>query len=323
MSMPGEESVYADSVAGQVLDRVIDRGRLAHAILLHGSDVASLESFARHLTARLLRLPATWAASDADHADVVTLRPSGKSRQIRIGDDSDDANTMRHFTRQLAQSPLSADRKVGIVFEAECLNASSSNAFLKTLEEPPLDTTILLLTTRPYALLTTIRSRCQLFKVPAGSALAADADAVSWLDDYAAWLRSLATAPAADKRTAARQVITVYALTARFSAWLESAGSRTLDELKAAGALENLDKDEANAVKSTATIGLRQRFLTEIERVTCAVARERAGSASSAAAATTVEALERVAGLLRANLNVGTALETFLLAALRAWSRRE
>ena len=322
--MSGNDSVYADSVAGQVLDRAVERGRLAHAILLHGADTEALERFARHLTARLLQLPADWPSSDADHPDVVTLRPSGKSRQIRIGEDAEDANTMRHFTRQLAQSPLSGDRKVGIVFEAECLNANSSNAFLKTLEEPPLDTTILLLTTRPYALLTTIRSRCQLFKVPSGGALAADTDAASWLEDYTAWLRGLAAGTAAtDKQVAARQVITVYALTARFMAWLEAAGARALEELKSAGALENLDKDDANAVKSTATIGVRQRFLTEIEKVTCAVARERPGSASSAAAVTTIEALERVVGLLRANLNVGTALEVFLLTTLRAWSRRD
>lgn len=322
--MPGSESVYADSVAGQVLDRAIDRGRLAHAILLHGADIESLELFARHLTARLLRLPPDWAASGADHADVTTLRPSGKSRQIRIGDDTEDANTMRHFTRQLAQSPLSGERKVGIVFEAECLNNASSNAFLKTLEEPPLDTTILLLTTRPYSLLTTIRSRCQSFKLPSSSALASDPDAASWLADYATWLRGLGAGPASgDKQAASRQVITVYALTARFTAWLDAAGARTLEQLKAAGALENLDKDEASAVKSTATIGVRQRFLTEIEKVTCTVARERAGSVTSAAAVGTIEALERVAGLLRANLNVGAALEVFLLTTLRAWSRRE
>jgi len=322
--MPGSASVYADSVAGQVLDRAIDRGRLAHAILLHGADADALESFARHLTARLLGLPATWADSGADHADVTTLRPSGKSRQIRIGDDSDDANTMRHFTRQLAQSPLSGERKVGIVFEAECLNNASSNAFLKTLEEPPLDTTILLLTTRPYSLLTTIRSRCQGFKVPAPATLATDPDAASWLSDYAEWLRSLASGAASgDKRAASRQLITVYALVARFTAWLEAAGAKALEELKAAGGLEGLDKDDANAVKSTATIGVRQRFLTEIEKITCAVARERAGTAGSVAAVATIEALERVVGLLRANLNVGAALEVFLLTALRAWSRRE
>lgn len=321
--MPGSESVYTDSVAGQVLDRAIERGRLAHAILLHGGDAAALEIFARHLTARLLKLPAAWAASGADHADVVTLRPSGKSRQIRIGGDGEEANTMRHFTRQLAQSPLSGDRKVGIVHEAECLNASSSNAFLKTLEEPPLDTTILLLTTRPYSLLTTIRSRCQSFKVPSDGALAADPEAASWLSDYADWLRGLASGAASDKHAASRQVITVYALAARFTLWLDAAGSKALDELKGAGALENLDKDEANAVKSTAAIGVRQRFLTEVEKATCTVARERAGSASSTAAVATIQALERVAGLLRANLNVGAALEVFLLTALRAWSRKE
>ena len=61
--MPGSDSIYADSIAGQVLDRAIDRGRLAHAILLHGADSEALEVFARHLTARLLKLSPAWAAS--------------------------------------------------------------------------------------------------------------------------------------------------------------------------------------------------------------------------------------------------------------------
>jgi DNA polymerase III subunit delta' len=321
--MSGSDSVYSTSVAGQVIDRAISRGRLAHGILLSGADAASLESFARHLAARLLKLPATWADSTADHANVTTLRPSGKSRQIRVGDDAEEANTMRFFTRQLAQSPLAGDRKVGIVFDAECLNANSSNAFLKTLEEPPLDTTILLLTTRPYSLLTTIRSRCQNFKVPASDVIAADPEAASWIADYTQWLRDLASGiAAADKHVAARQVITVYALVARFTAWIEAAGAKAVSELKAEGSLENLDRDEADAVKSTASIGVRQRFLTEIEKVTCLTARERSG-ANAAAAVATITALERVVGLLRANFNAGAALEVFLLTALRAWSRRD
>jgi len=321
--MPGLANVYSESIAGQVLDRALERGRLAHAILLHGAESEVLENFARQLAARLLKLAPGWADSGGDHPDVAVLRPSGKSRQIRIGENAEDENSMRSFTRQLAQTPHSADRKVGLVFEAECLNSSSSNAFLKTLEEPPLDTTILLLTERPNSLLPTIRSRCQSFRVPSPPALAADPAAASWLEDYTGWLRGLANGNPADKTAASRSVISIYALTARFNAWLESAGAAALEQLKKTGALEGLDKDEASAVKSTATIRVRQRFLREIEQTTCRVARERPDQASSCAAVASLEALERAAGLLRAHLQAGAALESFLLATLRAWSRRD
>lgn len=319
--MPGAEAVYTESVAGRVIERALARGRLAHALLLHSSDVDALGVFARHLAGRLLQLPAAWPAGAGSHPDFITLRPSGKSRQIRIGEDNTEPNTMRHFNRQLAQSPLSALRKVGVVFEAERLNPSSANAFLKTLEEPPADTTILLLTTKPYSLLPTIRSRCLNFRLPAGREPAAEDPVMrAWLDDYAGWLRQLGGA-GADKTAAGRQVMTVYGLVARFSIWLEAAGARALELLRATGALENLDDDETDALKVSTTVGVRQRFLAAVEITTCAVARESAVGAT--AAPTVVRELERAAGLLRVNFNEGAALELFLLAALRAWSRRD
>jgi len=314
------DAVYTESVAGRVIEQALARGRLAHALLLHGGDIESLTVFARHVTARLLGLDPSWAATAEPHPDCNTLRPSGKARQIRIGDDSAEPNTMRHFIRQLAQSPLSAPRKVGIVFEAERMNPNSANAFLKTLEEPAVGTTLLLLTTHPYSLLSTIRSRCLNFRLPAVAAATDDAVLQGWLDDYRAWLRNLAGG-SADKATAGRQVIAVYGLVSRFSHWLEAAGGRALEQLRATGALENLDDDETEALKVSTTIGVRQRFLALVENATCAVARELAGGAAAAPVA--VRELERAAGLLRVNFNEAGALELFLLSSLRAWSRRD
>jgi DNA polymerase-3 subunit delta' len=313
----------AESIAGQVIERALERGRLAHALLLHGSDIDGLTLFARQVAARLLGLAEDWPASSATHPDCHTLRPSGKSRQIRIGEDNAEPNTMRHFIRQLAQSPLAGPRKVGIVFEAERMNPSSANAFLKTLEEPPLDTTILLLTTHPYSLLSTIRSRCLNFRLPAADTIADDPELQAWLEDYRAWLRELVRGESArpDKAAASRQVIAVYGLVARFAHWLAGAGARALEQLRATGALEQLDDDETEALKVSTTVGVRQRFLIAVETATCAVARESATGA--AAAPETIRELERAAGLLRVNFNENAALELFLLNALRAWSRRE
>ncbi len=50
--------------------------------------------------------------------------------------------------------------KVGIVVDADCMGEEAGNAFLKTLEEPPAQTVILLLTADPQRLLPTILSRC-------------------------------------------------------------------------------------------------------------------------------------------------------------------
>ncbi|BET68918.1 DNA polymerase III subunit delta' [Opitutales bacterium ASA1] len=320
--MTPPEAVFAESVAGQVISRAIARGRLAHALLLHGPGAETLEAFARQLAARLLALPDAWASSGTSHQDCFTLRPSGKSRQIAVDNTTgkNPTNNMRYFIRQLAQSPMSAPCKVGIVFEADRMNANSANAFLKTLEEPPLDTTILLLTTRPYSLLPTIRSRCLAFRLPDDTNRAEDPAESAWFVDYRAWVRSLG-AIASDKAAAARQVMTVEALVARFARWIDGAGSKAISALKESGALETLDDDEVEALKVSTTVGVRQKFFARIETETCALAREIPNSSTALAAAT--KELERAAGLLRVNLQENTALELFLLASLRAWARRD
>ncbi len=87
---------------------------------------------------------------------------------------SDDANVRKrkltqipveivreHLLEPAHRSPAMDHGKVLIVDEAELLNAAGQNALLKTLEEPPPETTIILVTSREDKLLPTLRSRCQ------------------------------------------------------------------------------------------------------------------------------------------------------------------
>ena len=60
------------------------------------------------------------------------------------------------------KTPILGAKKVFIIDEAELLDAVGQNALLKTLEEPPLDTTVILVTCRDDTLIPTIRSRCTL-----------------------------------------------------------------------------------------------------------------------------------------------------------------
>lgn len=318
--MAGPGTVFSESIAGRVIEGALERGRLAHSLVIHGSDPETLEAFARELSARLLSLDSRWLQSASTHPDLFTLRPSGKSRQIRIGENSGEPNTMRHFIKQLAQSPLSGERKVGIVYEGERLNVNSANAFLKTLEEPPSSTTILLLTSRPYSLLPTVRSRCLQFRIPTGPGIATDPVVGEWLGDFRGWLDSLSQG-SSDRGRAARQVMSAYGLSARYSAWLASAGASAIEKLRESGSLEGLDDAETEALKTSAAIGVRQRFLATVETATCEVARR--NSANAIPGARSIEALERAAGLMRVNFNDAGALEVFLLSTLRIWSRKD
>lgn len=84
---------------------------------------------------------------------VRVIRPYGKSRIIKI-------DVIRDLEKALFQAADANKWKVGIMVDADRMQTSASNAFLKTLEEPPNGCLLLLLTNSPERLLPTILSRC-------------------------------------------------------------------------------------------------------------------------------------------------------------------
>jgi DNA polymerase-3 subunit delta' len=308
-----------------VIEQSIARQRLSHSLLLHGDDLDTLVATALAIADRLLNTPDTAAQFPPDHhPDCFQLRPTGKARMIRIGDDARAPATMREFISKLTVSPAVSRRKVGIVHEADRMNQESANAFLKTLEEPPGHSTLLLLTTRPYALLPTIRSRVLHFRFPS-SGVAVVADGWSaWLDDYRAWLARLVEGASTDKKVIADHVFTLYGLVARFGAVLDFATAEVWKKQKEK-LPEDLADDEQVAIETGIANGLRSRLFAEIELATrtCALPRLTAGDATARRGiVAAIEKLEHDVGLLRLNLNESAVLESFLLASLRIWTKR-
>ena len=68
---------------------------------------------------------------------------------------------IRQIATEANFRPIEGKARVFIIDEADKLNDQSANALLKTLEEPPATSYLILITARPAMLLTTIRSRCQ------------------------------------------------------------------------------------------------------------------------------------------------------------------
>ncbi|MHB8420866.1 MAG: DNA polymerase III subunit delta' [Myxococcales bacterium] len=95
------------------------------------------------------------------HPDVITLAPerTGEggpeegSREIRV-------DQVRVLCGTLQLAPVRARQKVAVLLSADRMNAAGQNALLKTLEEPPPQTTLVLVTDADERLLPTIRSRC-------------------------------------------------------------------------------------------------------------------------------------------------------------------
>lgn len=88
-------------------------------------------------------------------ADVVWVEPESKSRQITVERFRDE------ILPRMSQKSFGGGWKAVVVLHADRMNDSMANAFLKTLEEPPPHTIILLLSGAPDRLLPTIVSRCQ------------------------------------------------------------------------------------------------------------------------------------------------------------------
>lgn len=153
----------------QLLQRSLTRGRLGHAYLFVGHQIAPLETLAATLSKTLnCQNPVRKDGATVDccdqcvvcrkidhgnHADIHWVRPEMKSRIVSV-------DQMRELMRQIQLKPTEAKYKTGIIVGADRMGPQAANAFLKTLEEPPPNSILILLTTEPQRLLETIVSRC-------------------------------------------------------------------------------------------------------------------------------------------------------------------
>ncbi len=160
------------------------RGRLAHALLISGAPGAGK----KRLAARIIQLvngtgggggvdlfgaPVKTEApplEEMESAWVRILQPRMKSRRIGV-------EAIRELERELHMAAPDHAYKVGVIQEADRMNDQAANAFLKTLEEPPSRTLLMLLTSNPQALLPTVLSRCLALPLTGGASLLADGGA--------------------------------------------------------------------------------------------------------------------------------------------------
>ncbi len=314
-TLPWPESLTG-SPAVAVIERAIERQRLSHSLLLTGDDHDNLLAISRTLADRLLQGGSHFPPET--HPDCFALRPAGKMRQI-------SADATRKLITLVQVSPTMAPGKVAIIHECDRMNTAAANIFLKTLEEPPAHTTLLLLTTRPYALLPTIRSRCLHFRFPSMPAAYCPDGWKAWLADYHAWLARL-TGGMTDKRAVAEPIMAAYGLTARFGMILDTAAEALRKQQQSANPnAAPLSDDEATAIETGLANGLRTRLFSEIAHATRAFALpalQQGDAITRRALANAIDTLERHIALLRLNLNESAALEAFLLSSLRIWTKR-
>jgi DNA polymerase-3 subunit delta' len=165
------DRIVGHAHAKAVLTTALAAERVAHAYLFHGEahigKFLTAMAFAkmglcphpkigrasgRPTLASCGQCPSCLAVDSGSHPDLQAVRPDGV--QIKIGQ-------IRDLQNSIVFKPMTGTRKWFLMDEADAMNPEAANCFLKTLEEPPDHSVLILISARPQALLPTILSRCQ------------------------------------------------------------------------------------------------------------------------------------------------------------------
>lgn len=134
---------FLSETALKYLQRAHEQDRLAHAYLISGLAGSGKRVLAKNIIELI----------NKTDAGVFRVEPESKSRRIVV-------EQIRALEHSLQMRATGDRRKIAVISEADRLQPQAANAFLKTLEEPPKDSLLLLLSALPELLPDTIRSRC-------------------------------------------------------------------------------------------------------------------------------------------------------------------
>lgn len=154
----------------RLLKSMLASDRLPHALLLSGPAGVGKRTLAMALARAVNCLDASPSEAPCNaclscrkidrgaHPDVVELEPEGKAQKIKV-------DTVRELRSQIAFRPFEGRCKVFIIKQADRMQEEAANALLKTLEEPPPQSLLILTAPEESDLLTTIVSRCLRIKL--------------------------------------------------------------------------------------------------------------------------------------------------------------
>lgn len=157
------DELPAQTRVADYLSRAVASDAVSHAYLFVGPTGSGKQTAAKALACALFcdddgcgACPTCYRVLSGYHPDVHEVLPEGATTYV-IGQ-------VRDIIHDVHLKPVQAHRKIYIVGEAERFNAESGNAFLKTLEEPPDDVVIILMTRSYDAMMPTVASRCQVVR---------------------------------------------------------------------------------------------------------------------------------------------------------------
>jgi len=159
---------FWDKVIGQddlvqALKNTLDSDTLAHAYLFTGAQGLGKINAARAVATHLMCAQGGCGSchictrlENNTHPDFRVLEPAGAGGYL--------VEQIRELNYLVQLAPAEAHRKIFVIRDVDLFNVSAANAFLKTLEEPTESTIFILLSHSQEAVLSTIRSRCQVYR---------------------------------------------------------------------------------------------------------------------------------------------------------------
>ena len=131
--------------------KAIKENTLSHAYLIVGEDGIGKSILVKEIALQILG-----KARDIDYVDLINFRSNGKS----IGVDD-----TRKLIIEINKKPFEGDKKVIVIHNCETMTEAAQNAFLKTIEEPPVGVYIFLLCENLASILDTVKSRTSIYRL--------------------------------------------------------------------------------------------------------------------------------------------------------------
>ncbi len=149
LNIKGHQEVRA------LLGRILEEERLGHAYLFVGREGIGKRLVALEFAVGILGEGSGERVLRGIHPDLMVVEPEEGIISI---------DTIRDVQEWLSLSPMEGTKKVLLMDDAHAMREEAANAFLKSLEEPPISSLILLVTPRSHQLPSTILSRCQVVR---------------------------------------------------------------------------------------------------------------------------------------------------------------
>ncbi len=164
------KQIFGQEQPKQIIKNALQNGSLAHAYLFYGQESIGKKLIAFEL-AKTLNCNSLFDGEACNecssckkienktHPDFFYIeptksKPTAREAMIKI-------EVIRELQRKLGFQPYEGKAKVAVIDDAELMNVEAANSFLKTLEEPPGATILILISSHPFKLLPTLLSRCQ------------------------------------------------------------------------------------------------------------------------------------------------------------------